>query len=296
MDLLLAQRRLYSNAKKFFTGRTIVSTSLAIGGPLVTTAWPTLTGYVGSFAVAYLVLDHFLLQHLENAKKSLAASLQELFDTRVLDLPWNEAVAGPKPPMEEVASAIRGATGAEYAPLRNWYSESVAFVDERFGKVLCQRSNLYWGTGLRGKYKALLLAVIFMVLGVLLSIGYYLDLSLGQFVAGILFPCLPLLELIIRQIREHSQTASETKDLIGKIDPVIDALCSGNKPANLDTLLRTFQDEIFRHRKNCPLVLDWLYWRLRTKQEEEMQFNVRAKINECEGLEKGRINGIRRRQ
>jgi len=59
-------------------------------------------GYVGLTAIVWFLL-HLALQGFEKKWRVLAATIQEVFDTRVLDLPWNEAVVGPKPPPEAVA-------------------------------------------------------------------------------------------------------------------------------------------------------------------------------------------------
>jgi len=179
--------------------------------------------------------------------------------------------------------AIAGARTEGYDSLRDWYAADVARADIGLGRVLCQRSNLYWDGGLRTRYVYLLLFLLAALVVSITALALYLDATVLKFVAGLLLPCLPLIELLVRQSIEHRQTIADTRRLIGKIDPVIDTLCAKKTVTGLKVVTRTFQDEMFRHRKSCPLVLDGVYWRLRGRQEKEMQFSLKRKIDECLG-------------
>jgi hypothetical protein len=279
LDLLLAMRRLYSSAKNYFTWRTSIATSLAFLGPILASQGDVYAAYIGLFALLYLLADRLYLQPKEEKKQGLAARTQELFDTKVLDLPWNSTVAGNKPAAESISDALRGHKREEYDSLSNWYSADVSSVEIGFGRILCQRSNLAWDSSLRKRYVAVLaLALVFLV-GVFVAIAYYFDFTFSQVVGGIIFPCLPLLDLLITQIRGHLKAASNTETLVKEVDGVIEEICAGQTVPHINRS-RTFQNEIFNHRKCCPLVFDWLYWLLRTRQEQNMRFSVEATIRE----------------
>src|SRR5262245_17493008 len=57
-------------------------------------------------------------------------------------------------------SASEAVAEAEYEALKNWYAAEVGQVDVGLGRVLCQRSNLYWDGTLRTRYVFLLLVAL----------------------------------------------------------------------------------------------------------------------------------------
>src|SRR5690349_19748996 len=89
LNLLLAQRRLYSAVKAYFTSRTAISLVLALCSPFLTAAIPNAGPYLGLLSIIYLLVEEFVLQRVEKRKQLQAAKVQELFDIDVLDLPWN---------------------------------------------------------------------------------------------------------------------------------------------------------------------------------------------------------------
>ena len=105
-------------------------------------------------------------------------------------------------------------------------------------------------------------------------------LAVSTVFGGIVLPFIPFFEIFGRQIISHFRTASQTKELILKIEGPINRVCAGEVVEGLDTFSRTFQDELYRHRKSCPLVFDWVYWRLRSEQEKDMQYSISTKVEE----------------
>jgi hypothetical protein len=283
IELLAAQRRLYSEAKTSSTLRTIIAVVLAVGGPLLTSKYPQCAAYVGVFSLAYLVFDIALLENMERGRRKAAAMIQELFDTRVLEISWNTTVVGARPDTDVIARALAKAGKIDRVPLRNWYSPEVADVPVEVGRVLCQRSNLSWDARLRTQYATALSVGLGLAVVVSIIVAVKLNMTLDAVLAGFVLPCVPLLVIVIRQTVDNFRSASDTRDLIPKIDAAIETLCSGKSVPHLGVVTRTFQDEIFRHRLRCPLIYDWVYWLLRDRQESEMRFSISEKVKECLG-------------
>jgi hypothetical protein len=283
IELLAAQRRLYSEAKTYSTLRTFIVVVLAIGGPLLSGKYPQCAAYVGIFSVSYLIFDVSLLEYMERGRRKAAAKIQELFDTRVLEIPWNATVVGTRPDTDVIARALAKAGKIDRVPLRNWYSPEVADVPVEVGRVLCQRSNLSWDARLRTQYATALSIGLGLAVAVSVIFAVKLNMTLDSILTGFVLPCVPLLVTIIRQTVDNFRSASDTRDLIPRIDAAIETLCSGKSVPHLGAVTRTFQDEIFRHRLRCPLIYDWVYWLLRDRQENEMRFSISEKVKECLG-------------
>src|SRR4051812_2712599 len=71
---------------KWQTGLAIVA---AIAGPLTRFVYPAASGWAAFFACAVFVVNLFL-ERLEAKYRTLGARVQEVFDTSLMDLPWNQ--------------------------------------------------------------------------------------------------------------------------------------------------------------------------------------------------------------
>ncbi|MEQ1499859.1 MAG: S-4TM family putative pore-forming effector, partial [Parcubacteria group bacterium] len=106
VELLLTQRILYSQAKIYFIYRTTFALILAILGPALIAININLAPYIALVSIVYWLLDNLWFEKIESTKKIDAAKFQELFDTQVLDLNWNEVVVGSKPDHEIIGSIV----------------------------------------------------------------------------------------------------------------------------------------------------------------------------------------------
>ena len=282
LEVLFSQRYLYSDAKKYFTIRSSIALGFALLGPLIGSQGNTLSSYFGFFALIYLLLDNFSLEKLENGKKETAAKLQELFDTKVFDLPWNNFIAGPKPDLEIVGKILLENPVRDYSELKlvNWYPERVKEVDLELGRFLCQRENVWWESDLRKKYLYVLIGAALAILVVIFTLAITLDLTIANLILWIIMPLLPLGEMVIKQVKLHEDSSKCVKELKDKLDNLIEDLINKKKIENLESVARICQDEIFRHRKKSPMVYDWIYNLFLSKQEEQMQYSVGRKVDE----------------
>ncbi len=282
LEFLFTQRNLYSSAKKLFGWRTVVAVCLAIGGPFLTSLDSQISVYVAIMAVVYLLLDNLVLQKFESLQKITASKVQELFDTNVLELSWNNIVTGKKPDKEIIASVLSKNNNRDYQALQlvDWYSPDVSKVDLNIGRFLCQRSNVWWDSSLRKKYLNFLYASSAGVALGLIIVGTALNLTIGVFLIGVLLPMIPLMELIIKQINEHRGSDCCSTDLKDNLNDTLSRIINGEVINNPASLARTYQDEIYRHRSKCPMVFDWMYWIFKDKQEQQMQFSIVETVKE----------------
>lgn len=286
LELLLTQRNLYSSVKKLFGWRTGIAVCLAIGGPFLTSLDSQISVYVAIIVIIYLLIDNVVLQKIESSQKMTAAKVQELFDTNVLEMPWNNIVAGKQLDKEIIASVLSKNDNLDYQALKliDWYSPEVSQVDITVGRFICQHSNVWWDSSLRRKYlNFLYISSAVVVLGLIIT-GTILNLTIGVFVIGVLLPMIPLMELLIKQINEHHGSNCCSTDLKENLNDTISRIINGEVINNPESLARTYQDEIYRHRSKCPMVFDWMYWIFKDKQEEQMHFSVAKTVQEIINL------------
>jgi hypothetical protein len=252
LEFLFVQRSLYSSTKKLFGWRTVIAVCLAVGGPFLTSLDSQISAYVAIIAVVYLLLDNLVLQKVESSQKITAAKIQELFDTNVLELSWNNIVTGKQPDKEIIASILSKNSDRNYTALQlvDWYSSDVSKVDLDTGRFLCQRSNVWWDSSLRKKYLNFLYAFSALVVLGLIITATALNLTMGVFIIGVLLPVIPLIELLIKQINEHHGSDCCSTDLKDNINDTLSRIINGEVINNPESLARTYQDEIYRHRVN----------------------------------------------
>jgi len=270
IDLLCAQRFVYTKAKIAFQTRILLSVLFAILGPILILNFEAIKVYVAVVAVSYAFLDLLFLRRLENNYREDGAKIQELFDTGLFKLDWNNIVVGDRPDTEKIFSYSRKYKEKnDLTNLYNWYSPEIGGLDLNEAVVVCQRTNIWWDVSLRDKL------FWFLSMGLLaLTLLIFLFFSKDSTVLfSILASLLPLYESLGEYIKSQREAIIKTKALKSRLEDFIERLIEGQKINSSD--LRITQDEIYRHRSASLFVPDWFYFIFRSKQEDEMNYSAK---------------------
>lgn len=280
IDLLAAQRYLYSNSKHIFYLRIAIASIFLLTG-LIQISEPGPKSFLALASIAYLFLDMFVLEKFEKSGKLKAAKIQELFDANVLDLPWNSIMIPHKPDYETVCEASKGYRNkvSDVGNLFDWYSTSVCNLDGQMARALCQRSNIAWDTNQRRVFAGALIVVITVMFIASLGLAMIWELTVNQFILQVLLPLLPAFNILLRQILSHLETGKRLEHLKNCADNLIE-IAKNNREESTDVQARLLQNEIFDHRRTCPLIPNWVYFLLRGRMERQMYYNIEAKIRE----------------
>jgi hypothetical protein len=271
LELLAAQRCLYSQTKQILFGRGLLALSIAIAFPIIGAAYPTYGFYLALWASGYFLVDFVFLRSAEWNKKTLAAKIQEQFDTDVLGIRWNQIVAGEKADPEEVSKYSGKIFQKEVANLRNWYPPKVSSLPEGLAKTICQRANVRWDSKLRRCYSYLLLALL-MILTIFMILSVKDKTVAEAFVLAA--PFVPLLKILFEQFSSHRQSADRLEKLKSYLNEAIDSMMAEPSRVIPESLTRSIQDEIFRHRSSNTPVPNIFYQILKKRYEDEMNFSV----------------------
>lgn len=182
VELLAAQRQLYSEAKRWRCLRAWSVAMMTVIGVGTTLLAPDLLEVVGLVATVLLIALWFT-SNLEKQRARTAANIQEQLDTSVYPLDWNP-ILGAKPDAEDVVAAASRFKG-DRAKLNNWYSIPDG-VPRPLDILLCQRSNLRWDATLRRSYANTIVAGLLMLFLAILVAGLVQRLSLGEFLLALL--------------------------------------------------------------------------------------------------------------
>ena len=154
IEMLAAQRQLYSNAKRYDWLSTALSVWIPFGMAIILVFIPedSLAGIVSYIVSITSAVISFIVDGIINNKKELAAAIQQKFDTYIYNMPWDTRIFGKNRNLNNeiaVYSSKILSDEEEKKSLYDWYTPLVDEKELKEGILSCQRENVWWDVGLR---------------------------------------------------------------------------------------------------------------------------------------------------
>ncbi len=256
--LLVAQAKLYTEAKRIRLLRLFVSAALAAAAPVITLLVPGSDVWLAGIGFVWILVTYFPFRGLQMEKTKQAATIQEQLDTTLFPLPWNTVLAGAHVKPEIIYQAER--TSKENPErFRNWYSDP-GDLPYSLAVLLCQRANTVWDWRLRRHYAAGVAWLVVIVLLTDILIGLLMRQSLSTFLLGLLVPTLPALQQGVETVLSHRESAAEKEELAQRVEALWE-IGVHDPDVVTQAQLRQIQDRIYALRRDGPLVPDrWYKW------------------------------------
>lgn len=272
--LLAAQSRLYTDAKRIHDTRVTTVIVLAIVTVVIALAIPSARIVIGTIGGAITFLWSVLGGGRERRCGKEAAFIQEEFDTHVFAMPWNSMAA------EHPSPTVIAAAAARYRGnrTRDWYPNTEPVV-RPFDVLICQRSNLGWGTSVHRLYAAFLTGTLLVLVVAGLAVMLIADLSAVDALTALLVPLLgPARELI-----EMTRNNRDSADAKAKADNKVRDLWHRGLQGEHITIeaCRAVQDQILVIRLTNAHVPDWLDALQRRRNETLMQQSATHLVEEA---------------
>ena len=190
VQMLAAQRNLYSTAKIIMGLQMILSGPIAVAVTLLALMKPEVKGYVALWGLTVLFFDLAVIVPWQRKLRDNGAKVQELFDCEVLGLSWNEIKAGKKPDPELIYERAQkySKTGGSLGLLMDWYPVSVESVPNEWARLICQRANVFWDSKLRRRYATGICVVAAVVTVLIIWTAFHTNTTFSDFVAFVLVP------------------------------------------------------------------------------------------------------------
>lgn len=279
---LAAMNKIYSEAKILFGCQILLTTGIVVFLSLINMFYP-----IESLLVIYCILitiaDSVLINDLIMKKKKIASSIQEIFDTKVLQLEWNNLI-------DTVDYEIiyryseKSKKKQSLENFANWYSTEIQEVPGDAAKIICQYSNCRYDLSLRKNFSNYLYSLLAVSSALIFSFALIKDLTLEKVFIIILFPLLPIIVFCIEKIKENNRSMVSLERMKERSKMVWKETIE-NKSLNLLKAARQIQDTIYQNRINSPLIFDWFYNYSRTNLEKEMNYSVKQLVAEYQGHE-----------
>jgi hypothetical protein len=284
LKYLAAQRQLYSEAKKTLVLQVIVVIPVAVTLSFTALVFPKFQEWAALLGLLISLLDVIALESRQIKLVQQAALTQEAFDYDVLGLDWRGTKLYSRPRKETVIAYAeryrRGASG--FLRLHDWYPVAVGQVRLAAARIICQRTNISWDSELRRRYSTGILAGLTILAAIVIGAGFSVGITLQKFVYAILAPLQPAFLWGIREYKKQRETADTLDRLMDEATQLFDKACEQSLTDDqLEQLSRALQNEIYDHRRTAPLIFDWVYGRLRRRNEDQMNKTAEELIEEC---------------
>lgn len=283
IDQLLAQKKIYSNAKILQGILIFITIPLPIILALIIKTYPNILDEKNWIFILYLLIASFsekALERLIDRNKKIAASIQETFDTEVLQIETNETLNTASVDREIIrAKSKKSKTNCKKVEkVTNWYSLNLKGLNTNIASILCQRTNIYYDFSVRKRYNWLMRFFVFMTFIILLCISLENDITLKSFLIEVIIPSIPVFMFAYKEINTNTESIENLEHLKKLIEQTLVKI---NIHSSIDkTLLRKIQDRIYANRNLSPLVPDLIYRIIRPKLEDEMNYSVEQKVDE----------------
>lgn len=283
LELLRAQRLFYSRAKVYQTLFALMALLLPAVGALFGAGYPEIRPFLGLGSIVVLLLDVGVISRKQREDCKRGAKVQEQFDTEVLKLDWNRLVAGGRVDAEDVREITsKPMTDVDRQYLENWYEVVIAKLPLPVGRIICQRTNVTYDMRVRKTYARILLGAAVLLFLVLTLLGLYQGIKVNDLILTMYLPALPLATFLLREHRKHDDTIETLTTIKAEVEKVWEQALTGTSFDELTRSSRALQDAIYRHRASNPLVVDWLYGRIRRRQEDLTRHAVEKRVAEAQ--------------
>jgi hypothetical protein len=284
LKYLAAQRNLYSRAKFVMWLQLFFVILLAVVLSLLGAAFPQFAKWAALYGITVAITDAAIIETQKKSLQRHAATIQEIFDSEVLKLEWNQFEVGLRPDVELINEAANKffKKHQTWNDLRDWYPPAVKDLPLHLARLVCQRSNCWFDRHLRMRFSQIIVVALLVPALVVLVISLSTGLNVERLVIAILAPLLPFILWTIREYRNQRQAV----DTLNRLRNVISDLWQQALHEHLDEKRcaqesRRLQDGIFAHRSTSPLVFDFVYTLLRKQSEETINRSAEDLVAEA---------------
>ena len=275
LERLAAQRQYYSDAKFWSALRLILCVIIPGILALVALGSPEFSSVAATYGVLVLFINVMILDPIVSTKKELAAQIQELFDTDVLEAPPSHINKIRTVNEEDITEqAVKYCKRHSTDTLRDWYAPDVSRLNIHIGRILCQRVNVQWDMKIRKSYSNMLFATVTVLIAAVGFDGILSHLLFEQVILTI-SGLSPFIQFAATQRSRNSEASERLETLRISFQSIFDLILKNAAAAPLlDQFAIEVQSMLFEHRSKSPLIPDWVYIRTRLKNEHIMNETI----------------------
>jgi len=272
MDLLAASSQSYGLMKKLSSLQTLLALSAAILGPTVAVYWPEYRAWTALWAMIVMLIDFVFLEPGVKESQTRGATIQEMFDTDLLQIDWNPYRCKEHLDPEDVASLASAYRLKHSMKLKqDWYPKAAGELPIEFGRLICQRANMRWDSALRRRYCVVFLVLLLAMIAGACGFAIYHKWDADKIIISLVLPLFPTGIKLIREMNKHRSSAESAEKSKRMLEDIWKrAMTETIPPETFRRESRALQDELFDRRSSSPSVPEWLYQWLQPEYERTM--------------------------
>lgn len=201
-----------------------------------------------------------------------AALIQEMFDVRLFELPWNDVAVGQHMTAPETARLSRLYRGR--ADMVEDYYE-IPDLPKPYDVLACQQQNLGWGSRVRRRYAQAVVGGVVLWACAGIVVGAVAGLGVVALFLRWYVPSLSLFLHGIDTFRGQRAVAEERERVLSVVRSRVEHSARGPQTkqvvADLLVLARQVQDVIFQTRRRQIRVPNWFFLRFRSRDRADFQ-------------------------
>lgn len=286
LNLLRARTLIYRYTKNYQAMGLWVSLGFPVVGLVASAFFPSSKPFIAFFALTFSFLEVLLFDRWLRTQLKNAAKLQEEFDCAVLGMDWNTFLVGSRIDPEDVfADACRKLSDKDEKRLVNWYPLAVKKLPLHLARLVCQRTNLWYDSALRKRYRVVLLTGAILLVAIVGAASLAINFTMTSFVLSTLAPMTPVMIWAFRECNRQAATCELLDRLNEEVKKLWARSREGRTEQEISMWSRELQDAIYNHRVSSPLIFDWIYNRLRNQMEERMNAGAEHWVSELRPAE-----------
>ncbi|MBA3999385.1 S-4TM family putative pore-forming effector [Brevundimonas sp.] len=283
LRLLRARKRILDDASIWLVVQFGLTVIMPMGLTILALFQPQIRPWAAAAALGVTLLDVLILDRMQRYRIRLSAKIAEAFDEAVLDVPWNKLVGGKRAPYPEIASAERRWVrwGGTDDRLRDWYPLAAGRPPLYLGRIICQRTNLWYDGELRRHYGRWLIGLGVGLPLILLAMAGFVGLTIDSFVTTVLAPTAPILTWSAREYFRQRDAADAQETLRGEAEALWEAAKQGEcSEDDCKIQARELQNAIYLRRASTGLIFPGVYKQRRKTMETAMNDGAEGYVSE----------------
>lgn len=274
IKMLKAMRHLYSKVgvltNHYFIFCVLVPIVISFAKPFISSEdYQVLFHFMIAYNLLSLIAGLWLECKIKK-ERVLAAKIQQQFDCNVFELQWNRYAFGTQPTVEEIDSNAKFSNDEDFI---NWYDKDVDAVNRMLAVIICQRINLTYDVALRKKFLCSLTIISIIILIIILGIAFYEDEGLRTTIVFVAVPLIPVIRWFFSTRKANDDNMEKCERTKKIIDDYLEKY-RNNGIVFSDIDLCEIQNCIYEHRKTAFKIPDFIYNKMRSKQEEATHITV----------------------
>ncbi len=280
---IAAWSHLYGHAKVMAGWQLFLSVPCALAMSLVALRWPEAKVVTTPLSLLFGWIDVLCLDQIQNARKNIAAKMQEQFDCELFSLPWNEIRCSTAPETEALNEAAeKFGRKRKIQNHRDWYPPEVRRLPLPLARLICQRAAVWWDMSQRRKYAGWLVAIVAVLVVGVIAVSFTADQRVRDMVLSVYVPIAPAVVWAVRECIRQRDAVLALEKLKGKIEGIFAEAISGKQSfRELDQLSRNIQDMNFDGRSRNPLFFNFIYNHLRPNHELRMSEKAKEMVEDA---------------